>query len=94
MAPNYLSGISGFPSPPQVREILAQAGIQISQQAIQESAGQLFQQVSLGIRDANGKATPALLKPQPHPGPAEQVRPLSQQSADQSGQRPGQKPKA
>jgi hypothetical protein len=80
------------PQAPQVREILAQAGIQISPQAIGESANQLFQQVTLGLRDASGKATPAVNGPQAHPGPAEQVRPLSQQSADQTGQRAGQKP--
>ncbi len=82
------------PQAPQVREILAQAGIQLSPAAVSESASQLFQQVQLGLRDSNGKATPALAGPQPHPGPVEKVRPLSQQSADQTGQRSGQKPKA
>lgn len=77
------------PQAPIVLEILAQGGIQISQEAIDQAGGQLFKQIALGLRDASGKATPAVTKPQEHGGTAEQVRPLSQQSADKSGQRSG-----
>lgn len=80
------------PAADQVREVLAQGGIQISQQAVQASTTQLFQQMSMGIRDASGHAVKAAIHPAEHGGPAEQVRPLDQQSADQSGQRSGQKP--
>lgn len=79
------------PQAPMVREILAQGGIQITPDAIQESASQLLKQVTLGVRDANGKATPAITKPMEHGGTADQVRPLSQQTADQTGQRSGPK---
>ena len=81
------------PQAPMVREILAQGGIEISPAAIQESAGQLLQQITLGLRDASGKATPAMAGPAKHGGTTEKVRPLDQQSADLSGQRSGQKPK-
>jgi hypothetical protein len=47
------------PQAQQVREILAQTGIQISQQAIDASATQLFQQMRLGIRDASGQMVKA-----------------------------------
>ena len=76
-----------------VLEILAQGGIQVSQQARDESAGQLFKQMTLGVRDASGKAVPAQTRPAPHGGVVEKVRPLSQQSADQSGQRSGRQSK-
>ncbi len=79
------------PQAPMVLEILAQAGIQISQHARDDSAGQLFKQMALGIRDASGKAVPPTPRPQGHGGPADQVRPLSKQSADQSGDRSGPK---
>lgn len=74
---------------PMVREILAQGGIQVSQAAIDEAAGQLFKQVALGLRDASGKAVPAQTRPADHGGPADQVRPLSKQSADKTGNRSG-----
>lgn len=75
---------------PMVREILAQGGIQISQQTIDDAASQLFKQVSAGVRDASGKAIPAAQRPPAeHGGPVEQVRPLSQQQGDQSGDRSG-----
>ena len=77
------------PQRPIVLEILAQGGIQISQEALNESAGQLFKQVALGLRDVSGKAVPAQGRPVEHGGPADQVRPLSKQSADQTGQRSG-----
>ncbi len=79
------------PQAQQIREILAQLGIQISQGAIDTSATQLFQQMALGIRDAEGNAvvpTQQLLK---HPGAVEKERPLSQSQADQTGQRSGPK---
>ena len=80
------------PQAAMVIEILAQGGIQISQEARDESAGQLFKQMALGVRDASGKAVPtATSRPQGHGGTADQVRPLSKQSADQSGQRSGPK---
>lgn len=82
------------PQAPLVREILAQGGIQLSQPAIDDSSGQLFKQITLGLRDASGKATPAVKQPMEHGGTAEQVRPLSQQSADLSGQRSGPKTEA
>ena len=83
------------PQAPQVRDILAQVGIRVSQSAISESGNQLLQQMTLGIRDADGKVAPSgPLAPTPHGGTTEKVRPLSQQSADLSGQRPGQKPQA
>lgn len=82
------------PQAQQVREILAQAGIRISQEAIQASATQLFQQMTLGIRDANGKAVTATQQQPGHPGAVEKERPLSQSQADQSGQRSGPKSKA
>lgn len=78
------------PQAQQVREILAQGGITISQEAIDASASQLFQQMQMGIRDASGqmvKATPN----REHGGTTEKVRPLNQQSADLSGQRSGPK---
>lgn len=77
-----------------VLEILAQCGVQISQQAQDQAAGQLFKQMSLGIRDASGQPVPtATKKPAEHGGPADQVRPLSKQSADKTGNRPGPGPK-
>lgn len=82
------------PQAPQVREILAQLGYEISQPAISESGSQLLQQMVIGIRDADGKATPAVKGPAQHGGVTEKVRPLDQQSADQSGQRAGRKPLA
>ena len=78
------------PQAPLVLEILAQCGVQISQGAQDQAAGQLFKQVTLGLRDASGKPVPtATAKPQGHGGPADQVRPLSKQSADKTGNRPG-----
>lgn len=77
------------PQAPVVFEILAQGGITVSQPARDESAGQLFKQMALGVRDASGKAVPPTPHPQGHGGPADQVRPLSQQSADQTGNRSG-----
>lgn len=77
------------PQAPIVLEILAQGGIQVTQPARDEAAGQLFKQVALGVRDASGKAVPATSRPQEHGGPADQVRPLSKQSADRTGNRPG-----
>lgn len=77
------------PQRPIVLELLAQGGYQISQQAIDESAGQLFKQVTLGLRDANGKAVPATPRLAEHGGPAEQVRSLSKQQGDETGNRPG-----
>jgi hypothetical protein len=75
-----------------VLEILAQGGIQISQQAHDAAAGQLFRQMSLGIRDASGAAVPtAVSQPQQHGGPAQKVRRLSQQHGDLSGERSGPK---
>lgn len=74
---------------PMVREILAQLGVQISQQTIDEAASQQFKQVALGLRDVSGKAIPPHSQPQPHGGPAEQVRPLSKQQGDKTGERPG-----
>ena len=80
------------PQAPIVLEILAQGGIQVSQPARDEAAGQLFKQMALGVRDASGKAVPATSRPQEHGGPADKVRPLSQQSADRTGNRPGPQP--
>ena len=79
------------PQAPIVLEILAQGGIQVSQGSRDEAAGQLFKQMALGLRDASGKAVPATPRPQGHGGPADQVRPLSKQSADKSGERSGPK---
>lgn len=81
------------PAAQQVREIAAQCGLKISQQAISMGASQLFQQMTLGIRDADGHAVKTLPAPAPeHGGVADQVRPLDQQSSDLTGQRPGVKP--
>ena len=77
------------PQAQQVREILAQSGLQISQQSIDATATQMFQQVALGHRDASGQAIPAAMKPAEHGGVSEKVRPLDQQSADSSAQRVG-----
>lgn len=77
------------PQAQMVLEILAQCGIQISQQAQTTAAGQLYQQMALGIRDASGKAVPPVSTPAEHGGPADQVRPLSKQSADKTGNRSG-----
>ena len=74
---------------PMVREILAQGGFEVSQQAIDAAAGQLYQQVALGIRDASGKAVPMRPRLAEHGGPAAQVSPLSQRVANDSGRRPG-----
>ena len=80
------------PQAQQVREILAKAGVEISQEAIQTSADQMFQQIALGIRDADGKAVKASAGPNgEHGGTATQVRPLSKQSSDKSGDRSGPK---
>lgn len=79
------------PQGPIVREIMAQCGLEISQGAVTESAGQLFKQLALGIRDADGKAVPATKRLPEHGGPAEQVRPLNQQQGDLSGDRSGPK---
>ena len=81
----------GAPWADQAREVLAQLGIQLSQDAVESGAQQMFKQISLGLRDASGKAITATKGPQEHGGTAEQVRPLSQQSADKSGQRSGPK---
>lgn len=73
-----------------VLEILAKGGIQISQQAHDEAAGQMFKQVALGLRDASGKPMPtATSRPKEHGGPTEQVRPLSKRIGDETGNRPG-----
>jgi len=77
------------PQAQQVREILAQLGIEISQEAIDSSGSQMYQQVALGLRDASGTAVPPQKRPAAHGGPAEQVRPLSKQQGDETGQRPG-----
>lgn len=74
---------------PMAREILAQGGIQLSQEAIDEAAGQLYKQVALGLRDASGKTVPAQKRLAEHGGPAEQIRPLSKMQGDETGQRPG-----
>lgn len=58
---------------------------------MQATGSQMFKQLSLGIRDAAGTPVTATKKPQEHGGPAEQVRPLSQQSGDLRGDRPGPK---
>lgn len=79
----------GAPWADQVREVLAQLGIQISPAAVQAGATQMFQQMALGVRDASGKAVPPVHTPAEHGGPADQVRPLSKQKADQSGNRSG-----
>ncbi len=78
------------PQAQMVIEVLAQTGIQISPQAQQTAASQLFQQMQLGIRDGAGHPVKASVQAQGHGGVAEKVRPLDQQSADQTGQRPGQ----
>jgi len=80
------------PQAQQVREILAQTGIEVSQAAIDQSANQMFQQMRLGIRDASGKVVSPVKGPAPHGGVTEKVRPLDQQSADLSGQRPATPP--
>ncbi len=91
------------PAAPQVREILMQCGIKLSPQAVQQSASQLFAQMQIGVVDALGhpvKTMPAEAPDQSqtpantaeHGGTIEKVRPLSQQSSDLSGQRPGVKP--
>jgi hypothetical protein len=77
------------PAAQQVREILAQVGVKISDEAIQTTATQLFQQIAMGLRDAAGKAVTAHPIGQEHGGAQEQVRPMSQASADTSGQRAG-----
>ena len=77
------------PQAQQVREILAQGGIHISQASIDATASQLFQQMQLGIRDATGKAIAATPKPPQHGGVTDKVRPLDQASADTTGQREG-----
>ena len=76
-----------------VLEILAAGGIQISPQAQQTAASQLFQQVQLGLRTPDGRPVTAAKTTQPaqHGGMTEKVRPLSQGSADQTGQRSGPK---
>jgi hypothetical protein len=83
------------PQAPIVLEILAQGGIQISQQAHDEAAGQMFKQMSLGIRDASGKVVPpANANPEGHGGPVEKMRPLSKQHGDATGDRSGPKSEA
>jgi ribosomal protein L12E/L44/L45/RPP1/RPP2 len=82
------------PQAQQIREVLAEAGITITQQAVDTTATQLFQQMHLGLRNADGKAVTAAPPVADHGGAAEKVRPLNQQSADQTGQRPGAKPLA
>jgi hypothetical protein len=74
---------------PMVREILAQAGVKISQDSIDQSASQMYKQVALGLRDVSGKAVPPTPRPMEHVGPAQQVRSLSKQQGDETGQRPG-----
>ena len=76
---------------PIVREIMAQSGLAISQQAIDEAGSQMFKQVALGLRDVTGKAIPPTARPEPHGGPAEPARPLSKQQGDLTGNRPGSK---
>lgn len=83
------------PQAPIALEILAQLGVQISQQAADTSAGLMFKQVALGLRDASGKPVPTATKrPAEHGGPAEPVRPLSKQQGDETGNRPGPGSKA
>jgi hypothetical protein len=77
------------PQAQQVREVLAQLGVKISQPAIDSSGSQMYQQVALGLRNASGKAVSAQPRPAEHGGPAEQVRPLSKKQGDETGNRPG-----
>ena len=72
------------PQGPMVRAIMAQAGIDIPQDAVTNAASQLFKQVALGVRDASGKALPPRPRLVEHGGPAEQVRPLTQQTGDET----------
>jgi hypothetical protein len=74
---------------PMVREILAQSGLAISQESVDAAASQLFKQVALGVRDVSGRAITPTARPMGHGGPAEQVRPLSKQQGDLTGERPG-----
>lgn len=74
------------PQAQQVRDILAQSGIKISQESIDASATQLFQQMQMGIRDASGQMIKPSAHLASHGGPVEQTRPLDQQSADTAGQ--------
>ncbi len=82
------------PQAQQVRELLAQMGLQISQESIDSSASQMYQQLAIGLRDASGKAVPTQRRPTEHGGPAQQVRSLSKQQGDETGQRPGPKTEA
>jgi len=79
------------PQAQMVIEILGQTGIQVSPEAQQTAASQLFQQMQLGIRDGAGRPVKATPQPAEHGGVSEKVRPMDQQSADKSGQRSGPK---
>ena len=76
------------PQAPGVKEILAQAGIQISVEAEQAMSQEMATQMLTGLREADGTV---IKQVQEHGGPAEQVRPLSKKQGDQTGDRPGPK---
>ncbi len=69
---------------PMVQEILAQGGIKISPEAIQQANKELMIQTALGLRDVSGKPVPYTPRPQEHGGPTEPVRPLTKEQGDET----------
>ena len=78
------------PQFPIVLQILAQCGVQIEQQAIQEAMDGAQNQVMMQqLAAVQASAKPGQKKPAEHGGVAEKMGPLSKEQASQTGNRPG-----
>lgn len=79
-----------MPQFPITLEILAQGGIQISDQARAEAQdGALNQAIEQALTPVAASGKPAQKKPAVHGGLAEKMGPLSKQDSEQTGNRPG-----
>lgn len=83
-----------MPQFPIVLEVLAQCGVEISQQTILEAQdgaqNQLATQLAMAeLQPTTASGKPATKKPAPHGGLADKTGPLSKQDSEQTGARPG-----